>query len=487
MAIINWPHQFFDNLARVTDDPLMMLATPSPTVTTQAQIINVTQNAASLMGLESKMVLQQRLASILSTDINPDASWRLHHFELHKNWEGPVRFRHQNGSNADLILRITRIGYDAGYYFYVIRFVVAAAESLPAVAQSPQQSVIPDRLETVLRAAPAGIFRVQVAPGPDFLYISANIKHEEIAGQFTTDIAGKTPEQILPPEYAQAIRKHYLTCYETQKPIVYEIFMELPTGPRWQQTTLVPIVNSEGIVIELVGVSNDITDRKMTAEVLADKIDQQAAIAELGQLALAQLELPLMLEKATQIIARALHVEFCKIQEYSSNEQMLILRAGVGWGEGLVGTHISSVWDNTQAAATLKSLNPVIVEDFDQDTRYVKSDLFTEHKIKSGLAVVISGLSGPYGILSVHSTDARAFEDDQIAFLQGAADTLASAVKNFQTERALRESERLVSSILDSTQIGIGVSDASGRFVRVNQAFCKIYGYESRDLLGARK
>ncbi len=341
-----------------------------------------------------------------------------------------------------------------------------------------------ERLEAVLRYTPAGIFRVEVTPDKNFIYISANQKYETMAGQTSESIAGKRPEDIMPVEQAQNIRKYYLQCLDTRKSTIFEEYMDLPIGKRWFQTTIVPLADESGNVVELVGVSFDVTDRKTTADALAGKIYQQAAIAELSQLALTQLDLKIMLGKAVEIIAKALNVPFCKIQEYSSNEQMLTLLAGIGWQDGLVGEHKSSIWDSTQASAALKSLNPVVVENYDADDRFSISPLLSDHQIKSGVAVVISGLNGPYGILSIHSTEVTAYDEDEVYFLQSAADTLASAIKNNLAEQALRDSERLVSSILESTQIGIGVSDQSGRFVRVNQAFCKIFGYESKDLLG---
>lgn len=338
-------------------------------------------------------------------------------------------------------------------------------------------------LSRVLGAAPAAIFRIGIKDG-DFIFLDANQKHQEISGYGSTDIRGQAVRAVLPADKARELEQHYRQGFAADTSYTYEVEMDTPIGKRWFQSTIAPIRNEDNQTQELVGVSIDITDRMQTADTLAEKIDQQAAIAELGQLALTQLDLDTMLGKATEIIATAMRVPYSKIQEYSSNEQVLRLRAGTGWNPGLVGLHTASIWDNTQAANTLKSLNPIIVENFDIEKRYVASDLLKSHGIKSGAAVVISGLSGPYGILSVHSEQPSTFNEGQIYFLQAAADTLANAIKNNLSEQALRESERLVSSILESAQIGIGVSDESGRFVRVNPAFCKIFGYEARDILG---
>lgn len=478
---MNSPIQFFEHLVRITDEPILLVATSSPVINSQAYVVDYSPSLLTAYSFVEKITEITRLGDLLHQDINYDVSWKNHRFEVQKLWLGNLKLRVTNDPVANIYTKISRIGYAEGYYYYVLCLAGAPALAMPKEISDDNSQ---GRLDAVIKHVPSGIFRVRVEKGPEFYYIGANLKHEEMAGQPSSEIKDKKPEDIMSAKHAEAVRYYYLKCYEAKKPIVYEIFLDLPSGGKWWQSTLVPLLDADGEVVELIGVSSDITDRKHTAQALANKIDQQAAIAELGQLALTQLELPVMLSKATEIIARALEIDFCKVQEYSSNEQILTLTAGVGWNPGLVGSHVSSVWENTHAAATLKSLHPIVVENFDTDGRYEPSVLLKEHNIKSGLAVVISGLSGPYGILSVHSTETRAFNDDQIYFLQVAADTLANAIKNYQTEEALRESERLVSSILESAQIGIGVSDESGRFVRVNKAFCQIYGYEGRDLLG---
>jgi diguanylate cyclase (GGDEF)-like protein/PAS domain S-box-containing protein len=50
-------------------------------------------------------------------------------------------------------------------------------------------------------------------------------------------------------------------------------------------------------------------------------------------------------------------------------------------------------------------------------------------------------------------------------------------------ERALFESQALLAAIFDVTPIGLCVADMQGRFVRVNQAFCELYGYSADELL----
>ena len=495
----------FDGLCQVSRDPLMLVATETRALVTRSRIISVSKSCEQLLQFTSARLFNQSFHQLISdAEEQVNSQWQNYNFDMEVPWQGKLGLRTKSNSIASVQTAISKFGQDHAENFYIIRFSSDNAEAsntspslsatnIPSMAMTIETPAIDssatiakiEQLESVLRHVPAGIFRVEYNPdNQQFTYISANARHEEMVGQSSDFIRGKSPAELMSPEQSDNLCRRYRQAVDSGKSIIYEEFLELPVGQRWFQTTIVPIADQTGAIHELVGVSYDVTDRKTTASALADKIDQQAAIAELGQLAISQLELGAMLNRAAEIIAQALNMPYSKILEYNNNEQTFVLRAGYGWRDGLVGTHTSSIWDNTQAAAALKSLNPVAIDDFTSDNKYIPSELLQIHNIKSGLAVALMGLNGPYGILSVHSNEPKQFDEDQIHFIQVAADTLANAVKNHLSEQALRDSERLVSSILESTQIGIGVSDESGRFVRVNAAFCKIFGYESKDILG---
>jgi diguanylate cyclase (GGDEF)-like protein/PAS domain S-box-containing protein len=53
-----------------------------------------------------------------------------------------------------------------------------------------------------------------------------------------------------------------------------------------------------------------------------------------------------------------------------------------------------------------------------------------------------------------------------------------------ELEHALQESEDLLTAIFDVTQIGICVTNEEGYFIRVNSAYCELYGYTAEELLG---
>src|SRR5580692_5741287 len=76
----------------------------------------------------------------------------------------------------------------------------------------------------------------------------------------------------------------------------------------------------------------------LTGQALRLRIRQQELLAELGVLALQGTSFMDMLNHTARITAEGLRAEYCKVLEYIPAENRLLVRAGVGWEEGTVGS-----------------------------------------------------------------------------------------------------------------------------------------------------
>jgi hypothetical protein len=76
---------------------------------------------------------------------------------------------------------------------------------------------------------------------------------------------------------------------------------------------------------------------ELTARALRQRIRQQELLAELGVLALQRTSFIGMLDHTARMTAEGLDAEYCKVLEYIPAENRLLVRAGVGWSEGVVG------------------------------------------------------------------------------------------------------------------------------------------------------
>ena len=191
----------------------------------------------------------------------------------------------------------------------------------------------------------------------------------------------------------------------------------------------------------------DITERKQAEEEIERRAHQQAVVADLGLRALAEHDdLQALMDETVALVARTLDVEYSKIVELLPGGEELLLRAGVGWREGLVGEARERAGLGSLAGYTaLISNEAVIVEDLREETRFEPPPLLVEHGVVSGMSVVIPSTEAPFGVLGAHTTSHRTFSEDDINFLQAVANVLATAIERQGAQEKVeegREAER---------------------------------------------
>ena len=192
---------------------------------------------------------------------------------------------------------------------------------------------------------------------------------------------------------------------------------------------------------------------------------QQAAVAELGLQFLRTSTIQELLDKTVVTVTRMLETELGEVLELSPDGERLLLRAGLGWSEGLVGEATVNADRSTQAGFTLQSRAVVIVRDLAAETRFRGPPLPREHAVVSGMSVMIGEPDHPFGVLGVHSRQPRAFSQDDAHFLQAAANLLADALTRRRAEEAVRASEDRYRSLVLATAQIVWTADAHGQVI----------------------
>ncbi len=220
---------------------------------------------------------------------------------------------------------------------------------------------------------------------------------------------------------------------------------------RYVGLTLLVVLTMTAFVLVVMWTTASLDEADQARRTAAAELDirarQQAAIADLGHLALRGIGLPALLDEVVTLVARTLDVEYAKVQELLPDGKALILRAGLGWKEGLVGHVRAEAKAESQAGYTLMSDGPVIVRNLREEKRFIPSPLLTQHEIVSGLSVIIPGRDRPFGVLSAHTIRSRSFTEDDVNFLEAAANVLAAAIERKRTEEDLRKFNRALQTL----------------------------------------
>ena len=182
---------------------------------------------------------------------------------------------------------------------------------------------------------------------------------------------------------------------------------------------------------------NDHSD-KLAGRALRLRIRQQELLAELGVLALQGTSFIEMLNHAARVTAEGLGAEYCKVMEYMPTENRLLVRAGVGWDEGVVGHATVGADLASPAGYALRTGKPVISNHLENEQRFRTPELLVEHGIRRAMNVILQGDGSPFGVLEVDSRSEGEFSEQDITFLQGAANILGMAIEQQQYQRKLQ-------------------------------------------------
>jgi diguanylate cyclase (GGDEF)-like protein/PAS domain S-box-containing protein len=186
------------------------------------------------------------------------------------------------------------------------------------------------------------------------------------------------------------------------------------------------------------GVMSDITDRKRAEDEAERRAAQQAAVARLGERALEGADLADLMNEATAAAAGILGTDMAGVLELRPGGDELVIRAGYGIPEDVLGKATVPAHDGSQSGATLQSRAPLVVEDWDTETRFAKSEFLRKTGGRSGLTVVIEGAGEPFGVLGVQSRSKRAYSPGDVDFVQALANALADAIHRRSTEDEIR-------------------------------------------------
>ncbi|WP_135823242.1 PAS domain-containing sensor histidine kinase [Halorussus ruber] len=298
-----------------------------------------------------------------------------------------------------------------------------------------------ERYETIVETVEDGIYVV----GPDNEFSMVNTSFAELVGYDSDDLVGTDPSRLYDEETreeAASLMQEIIDGERTSATI--EHLLQTSDGETFSAETTFVVRETENGDYERVGVTRDVTERKERERELQNRVEQQRVLSEFSQYALEARSLDDLFDEAVELVADVLDHDYCKVLELYPEDDELLLRNGVGWREGIVGSATVADDRGSQAGYTLLTEEPVVVEDLEAEERFSGPDLLNSHDVESGISTIIGTPDDVWGILGVHDTESRSYADHDVQFVRSIAHILLTSIQRREHERELRErNERL--------------------------------------------
>jgi PAS domain S-box-containing protein len=216
---------------------------------------------------------------------------------------------------------------------------------------------------------------------------------------------------------------------------------------------------------------------------LRTRVRQQAAVAELGQRALAAGSLEELLEEAVGVVARELDTELVSLLELKSEPRQLVVRAAIGFPEEVLGAALPAAEDEIQGYA-LQAAGPVVVHDFAAEERFGRSPVQAAAGVVSAMAAPIGARGRHFGVIGAHSQSPRHFGEEDASYLQLVANVVGAAAERGRVEAGLREREARFRELADSAPVMIWTTDIEGAVTFVNRGWLEYTGRTLEEEIG---
>ncbi len=331
-------------------------------------------------------------------------------------------------------------------------------------------------------ASERNLLRILVDTLPDYVYVKDaqarhilnNKKMLQLLGATTEEeTIGKRLDELMPADLAQIYLVDDWEVLQTREPIYNKLEpLILPNGERrWLSTSKIPVLDSNGSVSAIVGISRDITETREVQHEreLALRINQ--AFAENESLENSLLS---MLEECCQHFRQDLAEVWVVNSDrnlirlsaiYSITNQVVDNDAGIAFvkGEGLPGW----AWENEQ---------PLYISELQQDDAYKRKNFAHANQLRRATAIPVHFNRQVIAVLVFYESNLNKTAAAPILMGKRLLAQIAGDIQRKKSESELNRFFTYAPELLC-------VAGPDGYFKKVNPAFTRLLGYSEEEML----
>ncbi len=244
--------------------------------------------------------------------------------------------------------------------------------------------------------------------------------------------------------------------------------------------TIAPIRNTRGEVIGASKIARDISARKESEE-------RQALLAEIDEAVVEAESEAAIIQAMSQRIGARLDLHCCCLIGVDEPRDAAWVDGVWYAGEVPVLPRRAALSDFVGSAfiERARAGEMVVVRDAFADPR-TDGAAYARYEVASFITVPWTHEGAWRGLLAFCDNKPRDWRRDEIGLVRELAARVLPRIMRARAEEQLRTSEARYHSLVDQVVSGIAEEDLEGRFVTVNDQYCRMLGYEREELLGMR-
>lgn len=285
-------------------------------------------------------------------------------------------------------------------------------------------------LDSVIENLPVMLF---VKDAEDLRFVRWNKTGSDITGYPQEAFIGKSDNDFFPPEEAEYFmsKDREVLNSGTAVDIPDEPIQTLHQGTRTLHTRKVPILDAEGRPKYLLGISEDITERRQFEEALAKRALELQMVAEISTAVAATLDASRLLQDVVDLTRDNFDLYHAHIYLLNEEQNVLVLAAGSGKaGAEMVAAGHSILLDSevSLVARAARRRQGVIANDVQADEGFLPNPLLPD--TRSEMAVPLMSGNQVIGVLDVQSDQVDHFTTQDINIQSTLASQVATALQN---------------------------------------------------------
>lgn len=306
-------------------------------------------------------------------------------------------------------------------------------------------------------------------------FVIANKAIADAYGVSVDDLIGKTDADFnINSQELETIRRGDLEVMESHQDKFIPESPILRQG-RWVQTTKLPLVDADGIVRKVLGISSDITERVQMEQAIQTSLERRGrqvqTSTEVAQEIAAAAALDELFERVVTLVKERFGYYHAQIFRYDASARVMRLVVGYGLvGARMLAAGHSVAMGRGVVGTAASTGHPMLVPDVTRDPDWVPNTFLPG--TRGELAVPIKLRDQILGILDVQSNITNALTQEDQLLLEGLCGQIAIAIHNTQ----LLESANTFRQVIEASGQGIIIAKLDGTLTYANPAFCTLAG-----------